>query len=198
MDGTLTKLPANVSGAWTSLTTAPGAIIPWCCLWPTLAKCCGWSTAQGIALRTRERRRQSIVSCPSAGRAASVRCCCVAIQTSRKREHLDRWDKAGTFTSFSASTPCRTCRPWPRICRTTAWRPLLRPPALPGAERRRGYGRTTSRKPSSMRREFENHAAASGEVAEFDYRPTACRPAYRMVVVRKNISVEKGRETAVR
>jgi len=29
-------------------------------------------------------------------------------------------------------------------------------------------------------------------VAEFDYRPTACRHSYRLVVVRKNISREKG------
>ena len=41
-------------------------------------------------------------------------------------------------------------------------------------------------------REFENLRLRSEEVAEFDYRPTACRKTYRMVVVRKNISVEKG------
>ena len=29
-------------------------------------------------------------------------------------------------------------------------------------------------------------------MAEFDYRPTQCRKTYRMVVVRKNLSVEKG------
>jgi hypothetical protein len=32
----------------------------------------------------------------------------------------------------------------------------------------------------------------SEEVAEFAYRPAACKDTYRMVVVRKNISVEKG------
>ena len=31
-------------------------------------------------------------------------------------------------------------------------------------------------------------------MAEFDYRPTACRKTYRMVVVRKNISREKGEQ----
>ena len=29
-------------------------------------------------------------------------------------------------------------------------------------------------------------------MAEFDYRPTACNKTYRMIVVRKNLSVEKG------
>ena len=32
----------------------------------------------------------------------------------------------------------------------------------------------------------------SEEVAEFDYRPTACTNTYRMVVIRKPISKEKG------
>jgi len=29
-------------------------------------------------------------------------------------------------------------------------------------------------------------------VAEFPYQPTACKRAYRVVVLRKNLSVEKG------
>jgi hypothetical protein len=41
-------------------------------------------------------------------------------------------------------------------------------------------------------RQFENQRLQSEEVAEFNYRPSACRRTYRMVVVRKNISVEKG------
>ena len=30
------------------------------------------------------------------------------------------------------------------------------------------------------------------EVAEFEYRPTSCKKTYRMVVVRKNLSIEQG------
>ena len=41
-------------------------------------------------------------------------------------------------------------------------------------------------------REFENKRLRSEQVAEFTYRPSACKKTYRMVVVRKNISVEKG------
>jgi len=43
-------------------------------------------------------------------------------------------------------------------------------------------------------RAFENQRLQSEAVAEFNYRPTACRETYRMVVVRKNISVEKGEQ----
>jgi hypothetical protein len=42
------------------------------------------------------------------------------------------------------------------------------------------------------RREFEVLHQQSEEVAEFDYQPLACQNTYRMIVVRKNISHEKG------
>ena len=44
------------------------------------------------------------------------------------------------------------------------------------------------------RREFLNLRLDSEEVAEFRYRPTACSRKYRVVVVRKNLSVEKGEQ----
>ena len=44
------------------------------------------------------------------------------------------------------------------------------------------------------RREFTNIRLCSEDVAEFDYRPKACRKDYRIVVVRKNLSVEKGEQ----
>jgi hypothetical protein len=43
-------------------------------------------------------------------------------------------------------------------------------------------------------RQFEVLNLQSEEVAEFDYQPTECKKAYRMVVVRKNISHEKGEQ----
>jgi hypothetical protein len=42
------------------------------------------------------------------------------------------------------------------------------------------------------RREFETLRLRSEEVAEFNYQPTACSQEYRMIVVRKNITKEKG------
>jgi hypothetical protein len=41
-------------------------------------------------------------------------------------------------------------------------------------------------------RDFDVLNVVSEEVAEFEYRPTRCAQAYRMIVVRKNISHEKG------
>ena len=44
------------------------------------------------------------------------------------------------------------------------------------------------------RREYENQILQYEEVAEFKYRPTACSKTYRMIVIRKNIRVEKGQQ----
>ncbi len=72
-----------------------------------------------------------------------------------------------------------------------AWRPLQRPA--------RYTVKTQPRvRPDHVKeaivvaREFENKRLQSEEVAEFNYQPTACARTYRMVVVKKNISVEKG------
>ena len=43
-------------------------------------------------------------------------------------------------------------------------------------------------------REFENIRLESEQVAEFDYRPGHCRKTYRMVVLRKNLTIEKGEQ----
>ena len=41
---------------------------------------------------------------------------------------------------------------------------------------------------------FKNIRLVSETVAEFEYRPTACRQSYRLIVLRKNLSVEKGEQ----
>jgi hypothetical protein len=43
-----------------------------------------------------------------------------------------------------------------------------------------------------VEREFDNIKLKSEEVAEFAYRPGHCKTTYRVVVVKKNLSIEKG------
>jgi hypothetical protein len=43
-------------------------------------------------------------------------------------------------------------------------------------------------------RAFESIRLRSEQVAEFEYRPTHCKKIYRMVVVRKNLTVKKGEQ----
>ena len=46
-------------------------------------------------------------------------------------------------------------------------------------------------------RQFETLRLRCEHVAEFNYRPSACRKTYRMIVVRKNISKEKGEQRLI-
>jgi hypothetical protein len=43
-----------------------------------------------------------------------------------------------------------------------------------------------------IEKEYKNKRLEKEFVAEFDYQPTACRRAYRMVVLKKQVSVSKG------
>ena len=72
-----------------------------------------------------------------------------------------------------------------------AWRPLARPPRYEVETQPRQ--RPDDVKAAIVkRREYETLRLRSEDVAELNYRPTACRETYRMVVVRKNLTKEKG------
>ncbi len=70
------------------------------------------------------------------------------------------------------------------------WRRLVRATRPRASEPRR---RPKNVKDRIVReREFENIRLVSEAIAELDYRPAACRKTYRLVVVKKNLSVERG------
>ena len=106
-------------------------------------------------------------------------------------EHLDRWNSSGRvrFIFGYDSKPNLEARA--ADLPAGAWQKLERPPRY-----------TVKTKPRErpdrvkeqivVARAFDNKRLQSEEVADFAYRPTACKDSYRMVVVRKNISVEKG------
>jgi hypothetical protein len=106
-------------------------------------------------------------------------------------EHLDRWDADKRVRFVFGYDAAPNLVALAERLPERAWRPLRRPP--------RYDVRTQPRqRPDNVKeavvvhRAFENIKLVSEEVAEFNYRPTACRTTYRMVVVRKNLSVEKG------
>src|SRR5262249_9786893 len=77
-----------------------------------------------------------------------------------------------------------------------AWKKLERPPRYQaqGAPRRRP---DKVKEEIVRQRGFETLRLRCEDVAEFNYRPTACRNTYRMIVVRKNISKEKGEQRLI-
>jgi len=106
--------------------------------------------------------------------------------------HLDRWDTDGTRFIFGINA-MRNLESMAESLPEGLWKPLIRPA---------GYEvRTQPRhRPDNVReqivveRRYKNIRLQSEHVAEFDYRPTKCRKTYRVVVVRKNLSVEQGEE----
>jgi len=73
------------------------------------------------------------------------------------------------------------------------WMPFVRPAKYEVSTEAR-------RKPANVKerivaeRQYKNIRLESEQVAEFDYSPTKCKKTYRMIVLRKNLSVEKGEE----
>ncbi len=105
-------------------------------------------------------------------------------------ERLDRWDGDGIVFHFGYDA-----RPnlvdkadnlaqsqWERLKRRPKYNVKTQPRARPERVKEQIV----------VEREYKNIVLKSEDVAEFDYRPTACKKTYRMIVVRKNLSVEKG------
>ena len=107
--------------------------------------------------------------------------------------HLDRWDadkrvrflfgydSAPNLVGLADSLPER------------AWRTLERPARYEVQTQPR-------QRPDNVKeaivvtRQFDNIRLDGEEVAEFNYQPTACQKVYRMVVVRKNLSRQRGEQ----
>lgn len=105
-------------------------------------------------------------------------------------EHLDRWDAGGVRFVFGYDARANLIREADALP-TRAWTRLVRHPAY--------EVQTESRqRPANVKaaliieRDFKNLRLKAEAVAEFPYQPVACTKTYRMVVVRKNISVEQG------
>ena len=106
-------------------------------------------------------------------------------------EHLDRWDADERVTFIFGYDACPNLVDIADNLPPCAWTKLERPARYAVATQPRQ--RPDDVKAAIVKkRQFETLHLRSEEVAAFDYRPTACRVTYRMVVVRKNISKEKG------
>ena len=112
-------------------------------------------------------------------------------------EHLDRWNQDGRIRFIFGYDARRNLINLAERLPERAWKPLeRRQPPSPATQPRQ---RKPNVKDERVRtRAFETKRLRSEEVAEFNYQPTACRKAYRMVVVRKNISREKWRAVSLR
>jgi hypothetical protein len=103
---------------------------------------------------------------------------------------LDRWDGDGVEFVFGIDAMANLVKTANELP-PSAWESLVRPPKYEVRTEERA--RPPNVKERIVReREFENIRLESEAVAEFAYRPTKCRRAYRVVVLKKNLVVEKG------
>jgi hypothetical protein len=103
---------------------------------------------------------------------------------------LDRWDGEGVTFVFGIDAMPNLVQLADELPRS-AWKGLLRRPKYEVATQERARPENVKER-IVKEREFENIRLVSEEVAEFAYQPLKCRRPYRVVAVRKNLSVEKG------
>ena len=105
-------------------------------------------------------------------------------------KHLDRWDAEGIrfVFGFDAQAKLIECadglagKAWARLDRPDKYEVRTEPRRRPD----------NVKEVKVIEHEFTNLRLRSEDVAEFSYTPVACKRAFRMVVVRKNITVEQG------
>jgi hypothetical protein len=110
-------------------------------------------------------------------------------------QHLDRWDTAGVVFQFGYDA-MKNLEGIARDLPESAWKKLRRPAAYSRKGARRSRPDKIKRQ-IICEREYLHFELKSEQVAEFAYQPSACRKAYRMIVVRKNISQEKGEKCLI-
>ena len=105
-------------------------------------------------------------------------------------EQLDRWDTAGHRFILGIDVHPKLVG-LAEALENKAWQPLVR---------QAKYEILTEPRPKAFRykeqvvvaREFENQKLVGEALAEIKYKPSKCRREFRVVILRKNITVQKG------
>jgi hypothetical protein len=106
-------------------------------------------------------------------------------------EHLDRWDDEPRVQFVFGYNAVANLQEIADALPARVWQPLARP-CRPQPRSQPRQRPTNVKEAIVVARGFENLKLRCEDVAEFNYQPSACHKTYRMVVVRKNISREKG------
>jgi len=103
---------------------------------------------------------------------------------------FDRWDEQGIEFVFGMDAHPKL-KGLAGAIAEEGWQKLERPPKYTITTK--GRVRPENHKEKFIKaKEYKNLKLLSEDITEFEYRPTKCGKDYRMVVIRKNISVEKG------
>jgi hypothetical protein len=107
--------------------------------------------------------------------------------------HLDRWSD-DERVQFIFGLDCTAARHMlADDLPADAWQPLQRPPRYRVKTEPRARPERVKERIVRERR-FENIRLEGEKVAETTYRPWSCAKTYRLIIVRKNLTVEKGEQ----
>jgi len=104
--------------------------------------------------------------------------------------YLDGWDRDGVRFVFGLDAHKNLIAQADSLP-NSAWRSLERPPKYEAKTGQRARPENVKER-IVKERGFKNIRLISEDVAEFDYSPARCKKVFRLVVIRKNLSVEKG------
>ena len=107
-------------------------------------------------------------------------------------EHLDRWDDLGVSFVFGIDAMANLVDIADSL-ENTEWERLERPAKYAVKTVPRGK-RENIKEQIVEQRGYRNLILDHEDVAEVEYRPTKCKKSYRLVIVRKAITVKKGQE----
>jgi hypothetical protein len=107
-------------------------------------------------------------------------------------KHFDRWDEEGVRFVFGYDAHPNLVRIADSLP-DSAWTRLERRPKYEVATRPREK-RANAKEAVVVAKEYRNLRLVGEEIAEVEYRPSACKRPYRLVILRKNLSVERGED----
>lgn len=105
--------------------------------------------------------------------------------------YLDGWDQTGRVRFVFGYDACPKLRLLAEGLEEGAWKLLERPAHYEVKTKPRQRPQNIKQQ-IVQERGYKNYQLEKEHVAEFDYKPEACKQAYRMVCVRKTIHVEQG------
>jgi hypothetical protein len=110
-------------------------------------------------------------------------------------EHLDRWDDSNGVFVFGIDAMPNLVKIAENL-ENAAWERLERPPKYDVKTKPRGRRENVKEK-IVEERGYRNYVLEEEHVAEVSYRPTKCSKDYRLVIVRKTISVKEGQKLLI-
>jgi hypothetical protein len=106
--------------------------------------------------------------------------------------YLDRWDERGRYFILGMDAHPKVVQLAEKLP-ASAWQRLERLPKyeILSEPRKKGF---RFKEQIVIEKEFKNQVLVGEDIAEIDYQPLKCTRKYRLVIVRKNISVQKGEQ----